>query len=133
MQTASHPWLDTSRAPVLVARLPASATDDEVRAYYAALEQYLFGQPRRYAFVTDARVAARATATQRRIAAEFERRTADYDKVWCAGVAIVADSPLARGLVTAVFWMAPPIYPYKVAASLSEALVWARAQLDAPR
>jgi hypothetical protein len=41
-----------------------------------------------------------------------------------AGYALATPSPIARGLLTAVFWLAPPPYPSKVTGEPREALRW---------
>jgi hypothetical protein len=47
---------------------------------------------------------------------------------------LTTPSPLVRGMLTAVFWVAPPPYEWKVAASEAEAFRWLAerdSQLDA--
>ncbi len=43
-----------------------------------------------------------------------------------AGYVLVTSSPIVRGLLTAVFWFAPPGYDSHVAATVAEAFLWLR-------
>jgi len=41
-----------------------------------------------------------------------------------ASAAYVADGPLLRSVLMAVFWFAPPVVPVEIVSSRREALVW---------
>jgi|SRR5688572_18213818 len=41
-----------------------------------------------------------------------------------AAAAYVADGPLLRSVLTAVFWLAPPVVPVEIASSRRAALAW---------
>jgi len=41
----------------------------------------------------------------------------------------VCRSPFTRGIVTAVHWITPPVYPYKIFGNRREGERWARQQL----
>lgn len=45
-----------------------------------------------------------------------------------AAAAYVADRPLLRSVLTAVFWLAPPIVPVEITSSRREALLWLGAE-----
>ena len=64
------------------------------------------------------------TASQRKRMAEFEVRVERHDEEHMVACAIVAPSQIARGLATAVFWLKPPVYPYRFFAELEPALDW---------
>ena len=130
--SSPHPWLDTTRAPVYVACIPQRVHDADLIAHFQAVEAFLRERPERYAYVSDVSFVQSATATQRRIVADADKRLQDFDKQWLAGMAIVAKSALMRGAVTAVYWLSPPVYPYRVFSNLTEAIVWARNQLERP-
>ncbi|MEN9581926.1 MAG: hypothetical protein RJA70_4935, partial [Pseudomonadota bacterium] len=57
----------------------------------------------------------------------------DHDLKWNAGSALVVPSAIARGIVTAVFWMTPPKFPHQAFAHRADALEWARNQLSAKK
>jgi hypothetical protein len=44
----------------------------------------------------------------------------------CRCAAYVAASPVMRGVLVAVFWIARPVIPVEIAASRDQALAWAR-------
>lgn len=50
-------------------------------------------------------------------------------KVLLRGEATVLESALVRGGLTAIYWLSPPGYPWKIFGDMSEALHWAQAQL----
>src|SRR5690606_39690 len=45
-----------------------------------------------------------------------------------AGVALVTSSRIARGLLTATFWLAPPRYPAFMTDSLDDGMLWLSGQ-----
>ena len=81
-------------------------------------------------FVVQADATVSSTAKQRRMFAEAEQRMQEYDRVLCAGTAFVLTSTVMRGVVTAIYWMAPPVYPYAFFPSRDAATVWARMKRD---
>ncbi len=70
------------------------------------------------------------TPVQRRRFAEFEKEVEDRDREFTSGTAIIAKSGLQRGLITAIYWLAPPVYPYRICRSVAEAVDWCKGQLD---
>lgn len=127
--TWQHPWFDHSRAPLLVQRYPHNTSDEELLAFTAAVETYMTAHRSPFAWVVDASALVHATARQRQLMSEFEKRTADHDRRYCLGTALVVAGPVARGIITAVYWLSPPVYPYRTFAKWDEAETWARAQL----
>lgn len=105
-------------------KFPVQATDEELTQFLSHLEQSLPAFERPYAWLVDLRDLATSTSTQRRIYAEFDQRVADQDRAHCAGVALVISNPLTRGMVTAVHWITPPVYPHTTAATLSRGVHW---------
>lgn len=45
-----------------------------------------------------------------------------------AAAAYVADGPLMRGVLTTVFWFAPPVVPVEIVSTKREALLWLGAE-----
>ena len=72
-----------------------------------------------------------APASQRKYSAEWAKRTAAFARPCRIGGAIVAKSPLIRGMLTAVFWLAKPEGPTNVVSTRGEALQCARNSLEA--
>lgn len=69
------------------------------------------------------------TAKQRRKMAELEKRLEDHDAKYVKAIGIVAPNAMTRGLVTAVFWLKPPVYPYQMFATFEEAIAWVEAEM----
>jgi hypothetical protein len=124
-----HPWFDHSRAPLLVQRYPRDTGDQELIAFTGAVEAYMAAHPAPFAWVCDASNLVHATARQRQLMGEFEKRTAEHDRKYCLGTALVVASPVARGIITAVYWLSPPVYPYRTFARWDDAEKWARERL----
>lgn len=125
-----HPWLDVTHAPVYIARLPPKMLDSELEEYFFAVEKFFLNHDGRYALVTDTSFVQSATASQRRLVAESDIRLRDHDRQWCAGAGIVAKTALIRGAITAIYWISPPVYPYRVFSNLTEAVVWCRSLFE---
>jgi hypothetical protein len=111
---------------------PMKATDDDINRVLAALTAELKrGSP--YVLLFDLTLSAMPNATQRQKLASHIRDNEVRIQRWVRGVGVVLSSPLARGIVTAVFWVAPPKVPYRLFTSRSEASDWADSLVEAAR
>lgn len=64
-------------------------------------------------------------ATERRIISDcIAKRREDFLRYLCASAG-VQPSALARGAMTAIQWVSPPPFPFKVFATVEEAEAWA--------
>jgi hypothetical protein len=124
-----HPWIDASRAPLYIVTYPETPSDQEVLEGHRAIEEIYRSTDRHVAWVVDARKVRKATPVQRRMVAEHEERTKQLAKKYNAGLALVITSRLVRGMVTAVFWMSPPVYPYEIFDDMELAQQWALQRL----
>jgi hypothetical protein len=129
VRVASHPWIDASRAPLYVVTYPEAPSDREVLEGHQAIEEIYRRADSPLAWVVDARRVNKATPVQRRMVAEHEERTRALAEKFNAGLALVITSRLVRGMVTAVYWMSPPVYPYKIFDDMDRAQQWALQQL----
>jgi hypothetical protein len=110
---------------------PRALTDGIVREITEALSARLrAGRP--YAALFDLSGAGVPTAVQRQMLATHMRTNADTIARCVRGLAIIAPSPVVRGIATAIFWIEPPRVPHRVSPTTSEAEAWARDQLRAP-
>jgi len=64
----------------------------------------------------------------RRAFAEWRARHLALIANAVARAAYVADGPLLRSVLTAVFWFAPPVVPVEIASTKREALIWLGAE-----
>ncbi|MFW5875184.1 MAG: hypothetical protein ACOCXM_00475 [Myxococcota bacterium] len=126
---STHAWIDDREAPVYVVTYPDERSDDQVREAHAAIERIYRETDEPVAWVVDASRMRWSPATQRRIVAEHEKRVRPFAERWASGLALVITNDFVRGLFTAVTWMAPLKYPYKMFADRTSAIGWARAQL----
>jgi hypothetical protein len=95
-----------------------------------ALEALVSRQRGPFAWVVLADAMLSTSAKQRKIFSEAEARMQPQDKRYCAGTAIVLSSSIIRGVVTAIYWLTPPVYPYTLCSTDDEARAWATKQLQ---
>ncbi len=130
MTTSRHPWIDLSEFPLIKEVVPDQFTDEDVYAFFKAIEVLILEQHAPYAVVMGAAShTAVFSIAHRRAAAELEEKIAPVEKVYNAGTGYVTRSSIQRGILTAVFWLRPPAYPYRVFDDMNEAEEWARTQL----
>jgi hypothetical protein len=124
--------MDLGRWPVAVAVFPADVTPEGLDSHFDDIARLLDrGEP--FAVAIDMRASAMATAKLRAQAARRLReayRHANRDKL--VAVAHVVDSALVRGLLTAVYWLAPPPFVTEVFPDQAAALLWLRTKLARP-
>jgi hypothetical protein len=106
--------------------LPASATDSELLAYFDACENWSKRVTFPVGWVMDLSRVTGGTARQRALFAEYQERLSAFDRRYTRAAALVISNPVVRGLVTAVYWLKPPVYPYRMFARRGEALVWVK-------
>ena len=121
--------VDERDFPIVVLRFPASWTHSEYAATFARVEEIL-NRKKRCAFVSDTRGSAIPDAHQRKMSAEFFEKNDAVTREILAGWAVVADSVLARGAVTAISWLRPPNFALKTFSAMPEALAWCRERID---
>ena len=81
------------------------------------------------ALVLDASQVGPVSATVRRIAGQRLAEQKAQRRMYLAGEATVIRNVLIRGVLTAIYWLAPPGYPNKVFSDVSDAETWALEQL----
>lgn len=98
-------------------------TDADVHAFCGEMDTILKAGRKCFALIDTTRQRSAATATQRRIFAEWisDPRSRALSKLRVAD-ALVIPNPLIRGAVTAVFWVRPPVAPTKTVGTASEAI-----------
>jgi hypothetical protein len=123
--------IDASRHPIVVVTFVGAATDAEFQDYLASMENMMVMRRGTNCTILDATRAGNTPALQRRMQADWLKRNEELLRKHSAGTAFVINSPLVRGLLTAILWMSPMATPHTVVASLDEAERWAAAQLRA--
>ena len=132
MQSApSHPWWSGSELPLLKLEIPTGFENDHLRQAFESYHQWLTNEvDRPYGLLADLHQVLGGNAVQRRIIAEYERKNRPSEVRFSTGQAIVSDRRLVRGFVTAIFWLEPPVYPYRVFEQRHEARLWALEDLE---
>jgi hypothetical protein len=127
-----HPWIDSTRAPMYVARMPCPMPLTELMGFCAAREQWAATQIGPIAFVVDiSKLTTKdATARHREVFAEHMRRFEPFEKQHTCAVAVVAGSAVTRGILSAVFWLQTPSFAYSVVSSVEEGIVFTQARLE---
>lgn len=125
-----HPWIDVKDFPLLRQRYPANFSDSDLEAFIVSLQQVIPAIEQPFAWVVDVDAMVKSTAHQRKIMAESEKRMAEHDRMFCVGSALYVANPIIRGIVTAVFWLSPPVYPYTLVGDLKAGENWALRKLQ---
>lgn len=119
-----HPWLAVLQPRLYRQTFPKLSSDEELEEFLAALEANVAAQRAPFAWVVLADALLSSTAKQRKMFAAAEERMKPQDEKLCAGTAFVLTSAIARGAVTAVYWLSPPVYPYTIVAREETAVAW---------
>jgi hypothetical protein len=126
-----HPWVDQSRAPVYELTFPKTASLEEIAGLCSARERWAQRANYRVAWVVNLTGIMEATARQRTVFSEHLKRFEPHDIAYNQGSALVVPNTFVRGIVTAIFWMKPPLFPNECFATIEEARAWANQQLNA--
>lgn len=119
--------IDVSRWPLAVLTHRGRPSDQELRDHLHELEQVILGRNTRFIQIIDQSDAERPDAFQRGLISEHQERMDSVYRRLCIGEAYV-NMGAVRGAMKAVFWVAPPPYPFRLADTLGEAMDWARAR-----
>jgi hypothetical protein len=110
---------------VVIAVPPSPITDQQLERLLAELVGHL-RKREPYALVFDLSAAPAPTAVQRRMLGDHMRTHDGAIRDYVRGLAVVTPATWMRGLITAVFWLAPPPVEYRFCDDVAAALTWAR-------
>jgi hypothetical protein len=122
-------YLQRSRGVVWVTP-PSAIGPGVIEEVLAELEAQL-RRGVQYVLVFDLSHAAVPNALQRQQLAAHVRDNEQDIRRSVRSVGVVLTSPIARGIVTAIFWVSPPPMPYRFFTTRAEAASWAEALADA--
>lgn len=125
----THDWLSIIEGPLYGQVLPPRATDEELAAMLADVERITTTIGSFLGWVTDLSNILQVTPRQRKMYADSDERLRSHDAARCAGTAIICSGGFTRGIVTAVHWLTPPAYPFRIFSDWLEGERWARQQL----
>lgn len=120
-----HPWFKESRKDLIVLRLPAKPTNDQVHDCTDAMGQYISSTRKASPWVVDLSDLQEISAAQRKAFADHERNVAKLSTMYVQRMAYVVATPLIRAALTAYFWIWQPTYPYRVFSLRTAAEKWA--------
>lgn len=122
--------IDDSRWPLVVMHMPPVMTLGDLDHHFEIRTPRLFARGR-FAAVIDTRAADifAFTALHRRRVVQHRKRMEDTYKRLLIAEAYVLESVVARGIVTAVQWLAPPCWPQGLFGDVDAATAWARRKL----
>lgn len=120
-----HAWFRHIRGSLYGFRFPGpSVRDAELQGFCDWFAQWYAHQETQVGMVCDLSLLLLVTPRQRSIWASFEREAeSDLERV-LLGVAIVANTPVRRGVVTAAYWMNSPVYRWEIVASWDDGVAW---------
>ena len=113
---------------VVIAVPPSPITDRLLERLLAELATHLRAK-KPYALVFYLTAAPAPTALQRRMLSEHMRKYDADIREYVRGLAVVTPATWVRGVITAVFWLAPPPVEYRFCDDVGAALTWARARV----
>lgn len=120
-----HPWIDDSRAPIYIARVPNTISDEELSAFLEHQDKRIqqFNHP--FAHIMVLGKITGMSPKQRAMWAEADLKGREIDKKWNCGQAFVIASAIQRATIRFVYFVQPPVYPYTVVETMNEAVGWA--------
>jgi hypothetical protein len=109
--------------PLVIVTFLKSTTSEEYDRYIREIEQ-IRRRREPWAYILHARNTGPMTAAHRQAYTASARRAADLIRQYLRCAAFVFTNPIVRGCLTAVQWLAPPPYPWKIAGTMEEARAW---------
>jgi len=118
--------LDLRGWPVVVTRPHAGTLlDSELENYLIRFRAEIRARPGQYVSVVDLLESPMLTPTQRKILASG-MGSDEASQQRCLGAALIFDSVLLRGVLTAIFWLRKPEHEVRVFGTLGDASEWAK-------
>jgi hypothetical protein len=121
--------VDDTRWPLVEIHWPdGTVRSEDVDRFLAIADEHIARKSHYVALHDGVRASGVDAAQRKRFAAHVDRNRNGLTK-WCVAAAIVASSPIVRGIVTAVNWMSPPPMPQRVFAKRDDAVAWLASEL----
>jgi hypothetical protein len=117
--------LDFSAWPIVqVTPPPYSLSDDALTEFMEFHRQLVRGRDSAHGLLLDLRHSDQLSGSQRKKLTEILNSPKSGPMSPCAGTALVFNSPMLRGVLTAMFWFFKPPYPVKVFPDVTSAERW---------
>jgi hypothetical protein len=108
-------------------------SDQEIERYVKLVADWYTKLDHDVAFLVNLAAVAKTTPIQRKRIADLHKQVQNIDRKYMRACAIVAPNTFTRGIATAVYWLCPPVYPYRFFDDRASALAWAKQMLAAAR
>jgi hypothetical protein len=119
--------LDSSRAPLYVVRFPVAVTDAELDRIFLQFRD-VWKRQEVIGVICDVSHSSLSPVQRKNVAQEMSRERRHYAR-WVAGWAVIVQSTVARGTLTALTWIATPPFELKVFGDSAVAEAWATERL----
>jgi hypothetical protein len=117
-----------SGAEIIWVKTPANLSTQDVDRILGELVQYLRrGRP--YYLLFDLGNGLPDAVQRKKLTDHMSEHEAAISR-WVRGLGVVVPSPIARKLMTAILWFAPPKVPHTLCATREEAQTWAESLRD---
>jgi hypothetical protein len=113
--------VNESMWPIVVFTLGETTTDDDWRRMFATYDEIYTRRQLFHAITDGMSIKSFPTSAQRRLIADLSREHESRSRRWCVGGATVLPNAVARGVVTALTWLAPPVYKLTYHATFADA------------
>lgn len=122
--------LHLDQFPIVRATMSGYVSEAELRDHLALVEARVLRRGERFVIINDATgMMGLPTARARQMSGEWTLRNDEALVRYACGAVLVTDSPLVRGVLTAVQWIAPSRVERVSRPTVREAEAWAVAQL----
>jgi hypothetical protein len=122
--------LDLSSWPVIVIAPENGLTVEKILEFLEVYSDIIRSRSERFATLVDLRKCANLPPRQRRILTDGMKRNKQFNMQYCVGTAMVFNSTIIRGVLTALFWIFKPEHATKVFKNFEEAMSWAQHQFQ---
>jgi hypothetical protein len=110
---------------------PDQVHNDQLQAALDDVQRWLATVDKPFGFIVDMRRPLAISSLQRHMIAAVEKASSEKDRRFNAAQAVVVTNAITRGIITAISWMSPPVYPLKVVPSIERAWDWVLPQFEA--
>lgn len=123
--TVDAGWFSVRRPGINIIYVDERMSDESFARFYAELVDDLeSARGTTRAVLYDVPDSGSMTASRRGKVADLLKEYEGVLREVTTGYALVSPSRFARGVLTAIFWVAPPPYPNKICATVEDAFEW---------
>ncbi len=126
----AHPWVDTSKYPVVVLTFPETSSAAEVRALTFALRQFAAEITEPFALISDLSKIRGSDPDVRQVYVDFVKDMRAGASTWLRATAVVTGNPFQRTVLNLhALLVGKTPYPVRAFPNATEALPWLLAKI----